>query len=168
MLLFQRFGKLIYHRLIKINMKKLNYQIDIEAPKEMVYKKMIEPETYRLWTAEFNPTSHYEGGWNKGDKIRFIGISEEGKKEGMLSEIAENIPNEFISIHHYGILDGENEIIEGPAVESWTPAYENYTFSENNGITTVIVDVDCNEEYIDYFDDTWPKALNKLKEISEK
>lgn len=149
-------------------MKKLNYQIDIQAPKEKVYKKMIGSETYSLWTSEFNPTSQFEGSWNKGDKIRFLGTSEEGKKEGMLAEIAENIPNEFISIHHYGLLDGENEITEGPLVESWTPAYENYTFSENNGTTTVRVDVDTNEEYADYFDESWPRALNKLKEISEK
>ncbi len=149
-------------------MKKLNYQIDIQASKEKVYRKMIEPETYNAWTAEFNPTSHYEGSWNKGDKIRFIGISEDGKKGGMLSEIAENIPNEYISIHHYGILEGENEITEGPQVDSWAPAYENYTFTEKNGITTVKVDVDTNEEYADYFDQTWPKALNKLKEITEE
>ncbi len=149
-------------------MKKLNYQIDIQAPKEKVYKKMIGPDTYNLWTAEFNPTSQFEGSWNKGDKIRFLGTSEEGKKEGMLAEIAENIPNEFISIHHYGLLDGENEITEGPLVESWTPAYENYSFSENNGTTTVRVDVDSNEEYADYFDEAWPKALNKLKDICEK
>lgn len=149
-------------------MKKLNYQIDIQAPKEKVYKKMIGPDTYNLWTAEFNPTSQFEGSWNKGDKIRFLGTSEEGKKEGMLAEIAENIPNEFISIHHYGLLDGENEITEGPLVESWTPAYENYSFSENNGTTTVRVDVDSKEEYADYFDEAWPKALNKLKDICEK
>ncbi len=147
-------------------MKKLHYKIDIQAPKEKVYEKMIGAETYRLWTAEFNPTSHFEGSWNKGDKIRFIGISEEGKKQGMLAEIAENIPNEFISIRHYGLVEGDIEITEGPEVESWTPAFENYSFSENNGITTVLVEVDTNENYADYFDQTWPKALNKLKEIS--
>lgn len=148
-------------------MKKLNYQIDIRAPKQKVYEKMIDRKTYKQWTAEFNPTSDFEGSWDKGSKIRFIGISDEGKKGGMLAEIAENIPSEFISIHHYGMLDGDNEITSGPAVEAWAPAYENYTFTEANGITTVTIEVDTNEEYIDYFDQTWPKALNKLKEVSE-
>ncbi len=148
-------------------MKKLSYKIDINAPASKVFETMLAPETYKQWTAEFNPTSHYEGGWNKGDKIYFIGISEEGKKEGMVSEIAENIPNKFISIRHYGILDGENEITSGPQVESWAGGLENYSFEENNGVTTVTAEVDTNEEYIDYFDKTWPKALNKLKEISE-
>ncbi len=148
-------------------MKKLNYKIDIKAPVSKVYGTMIGKETYKKWTAEFNPTSDFEGGWNKGDKIHFIGISEEGKKEGMVAEIVENIPDQYISIRHIGILDGENEITSGPQVEDWANALENYSFEENNGVTTVKVDVDTNEEYADYFDQAWPKALNKLKEIIE-
>lgn len=149
-------------------MKKLNYTIDIKAPKDLVYQKMIGKESYKQWTSEFNPTSDFEGSWEKGEGIRFIGISEEGKKEGMVARIEENIPNEFISIHHYGIVDGENEITTGKMVEDWAPAYENYTFTQEADLTRVSVDVDVNEEHRDFFDEAWPKALNKLKEISEK
>lgn len=141
--------------------------MEIKAPKERVFEKMIGKDTYKQWTAEFNPTSDFEGGWNKGDKIRFVGVTEEGKKKGMLARIEENIPNEFISIHHYGIVDGENEITEGPMVESWTPAYENYSLSQEMEITNLMVEVDVSDEHIEYFDETWPKALLKLKEISE-
>lgn len=148
-------------------MKKTSYKIDIQAPVSKVYETMIGKETYKQWTSEFNPTSDFEGGWNKGDKILFTGISQEGKKEGMVAEIAENIPNKLISIRHLGILDGENEITSGPQVEGWAGALENYSFGENDEITTVTVDVDTNEEYLDYFDSTWPKALNKLKDLSE-
>lgn len=148
-------------------MKKLSYQIDIKAPVSKVYDSMIDKDTYKQWTAEFNPTSDFEGGWNKGDKILFTG-EHEGKKGGMVAEIAENIPNKYISIRHIGILDGEEEITSGPQVEGWAGALENYSFEENEGVTTVKIDVDTNEEYLDYFDATWPKALNKLKEISEK
>lgn len=141
--------------------------MEIKAPKERVFEKMIGRDTYKQWTAEFNPTSDFEGGWNKGDKIRFVGVTEEGKKQGMLARIEENIPNEFISIHHYGIVDGENEITEGPMVESWTPSYENYSLSQEMEITNLMVEVDVSDEHIEYFDETWPKALLKLKEISE-
>jgi hypothetical protein len=148
-------------------MKKLRYKVDINAPKRDVYNKMISPETYKTWTAEFNPTSEFEGSWEKGGKIKFVGTDENGKKGGMVSEIAENIPGEFISIHHYGILDGDNEITSGPEVEKWAPAYENYTFEENNGLTTVTAEIDTNEEYEEYFNKTWPKAFARLKEICE-
>lgn len=148
-------------------MKTRHYQTDINASAAHVYETMLGPATYNQWTAEFNPTSTYEGSWETGSRIHFIGTNKEGKKEGMVAEIKENIPNQFVSIRHLGILDDGQEITEGPKVEGWAGALENYTFTETNGVTTVAVAVDTNDEYADYFNETWPKALNRLKEISE-
>lgn len=148
-------------------MEKLTYHIDINAPAVRVVEKMIGKETYRLWTAEFEPTSDFEGGWNKGDKIYFTAVDKAGKKGGMIAEIAEHIPNKFISIHHYGVLDGDVEITEGPVVEGWGDALENYSFGEKDGITTVSVEQSVKSEYVDHFNEVWPKALRKLKEIAE-
>lgn len=152
-------------------MKKIQYHININASAEQVYNTMLgmdSIETYEQWTAEFNPTSTYEGSWEKGAKIHFVGTDENGKKGGMVSEIADNIPFQFVSIRHNGILDGENEIMEGPEVERWAGGLENYAFHENNGVTTVTVESDVAEDYLDYFNTTWPKALKKLKELSEE
>lgn len=151
-------------------MKKLQYTIEINASADEVYNTMLgidNIETYNLWTAEFNPTSTYEGSWEKGSKIYFVGTDENGKKGGMVSEIVENIPNQFVSIRHYGILDGDQEITEGPEVEKWAGGLENYSFLGENGVTTVTVECDMADDYQDYFDTTWPKALKKLKELSE-
>jgi hypothetical protein len=152
-------------------MKKLQFKKDINASAEKVYNAMLgisNIETYQQWTSEFNPTSTYEGSWEKGTKIYFVGTDEKGKRGGMVSEIADNIPFQFVSIRHYGILDGENEITEGAEVEKWAGGLENYSFEENNGVTTVTVDVDTMDDYIDFFNKTFPKALDKLKEIVEK
>lgn len=40
-------------------------------------------KTYQLWTKEFNPTSTYEGNWQKGSEIFFIGTDQNGKRGGM-------------------------------------------------------------------------------------
>ena len=146
------------------------YKIKINAPASKVYNIMLgldSKKTYEAWTALFNPTSTYEGSWVKGSKMMFVGSDEHGNKSGMIAEIAENMPNRFISIRHFGIIENNQEIIDGPKVESWAGSMEDYTFSETNGVTTVTVEVGTNEEYIDYFNETWPKALNKLKELSE-
>ena len=46
---------------------------------------------------------------------------------------------------------------------------ENYTLEDKDGGTEVIIDLlNLPEEYKDMFNDMWPKALEKLKEISEK
>ena len=151
-------------------MKKLQFRKDIHASAEKVYDTMLgisNIETYQQWTAEFNPTSTYEGSWEKGTKIYFTGTDEHGKRGGMISEIADNIPFRFVSIRHYGMLDGENEITEGAEVEKWAGALENYSFDEHDGVTTVTVESDVAEDHLEYFNTTWAKALNKLKDLAE-
>jgi 4-hydroxy-3-methylbut-2-enyl diphosphate reductase IspH len=151
-------------------MEKLKYKIAINAPANKVFDLMLglsNKATYEQWTALFNPTSTYEGSWDKGFKMLFVGTNEKGEKEGMVSEIADNIPNQFISIRHYGLVQGNIEITEGPDVEKWANGYENYTFEEANNITNVTVALDTTEEFADYMNEAYPKALSKLKEICE-
>jgi hypothetical protein len=152
-------------------MTKVHFKENINASAEKVYKTMLgidDVKIYEQWTAEFNPTSTYEGKWDKGSKILFVGCDETGKRGGMVSEIAENIPNRFVSIRHYGILDGDTEIIEGPEVEKWTGGFENYSFEEKNGVTTITIEIDVTEEFMDYFNETWPRALKKIKLMCEE
>ena len=151
-------------------MKKLKFNVKINAPLSKVYDTMLgisDKSTYEKWTALFNPTSTYEGSWNKGEKIIFVGTDENGEKGGMVSEIAENIPNRFVSIRHYGILKDGKEIITGEEVEKWAGGLENYTFEEKNGSTSVRIELDAVEEFGDYFGQVYPKALDKLKEVCE-
>lgn len=151
-------------------MKKLQFRISINAPVEKVFDHMLgiqNKSTYEQWTALFNPTSSYEGNWTKGSKMLFIGTDEKGEKGGMVSEIAENIPNQFVSIRHYGLVQANVEITEGPEVEKWANGFENYSFEVNNGITKVTVDLDMTEEFMDFMNETYPRALAKLKELCE-
>lgn len=152
-------------------MKKIHFQKDIAASAEKVYEMMLglkDKTTYEHWTSAFNPTSTYEGSWEKGSKIHFVGVDEHGKKGGMVSEILEHNPAKFISIKHYGFLDGDVEVTTGEQVEKWAGGQENYTYQENGGITTVMVEMDAIDEFVDYFNTTYPAALDKLKEISER
>ena len=161
-------------------MEKLQFKVSINAPVSKVYDCMLginNKSTYEQWTSLFNPTSTYEGSWDKGNKILFLGVDEKGEKGGMVSRIAENIPNQFVSIQHYGLLKADQEITEGPEVEKWANGFENYTFEENNArpddpvgreTTTVTVDLDTTADFIDYMNKSYPKALDKLKEICEK
>lgn len=145
----------------------ISFEININAPAEKVFNTMLEDKSYREWTSVFNETSHYKGSWNKGSKILFVGCDKDGNVGGMVSKIRENIPGKFISIEHLGLLKGDEEITSGPEVSSWAGALENYNFKTSNGNTVVEVDMDSNEDFKSYFEETWPKALNKLKTICE-
>lgn len=149
-------------------MEQLHYSIVINAPKQKVWETMLEDATYRQWTEVFNPAgSYYEGEWTTGSKMLFLGPNPdpESTVSGMVARIEESRPYDFVSIRHLGeIIKGEENL--WPVVEGQEP-YENYTLREVEGGTEVLVDLNILSEYKDMFNDMWPKALEKLKEIAE-
>jgi uncharacterized protein YndB with AHSA1/START domain len=143
--------------------KKLHFETLIDAPQRVVWDTMLEPETYQRWTAEFMEGSYYEGSWEEGEDILFL--APDGN--GMKAVIEESRPHEFVSIKHLGFIKDGVEDIESLEARNWAPAYENYTLSESGGSTKVEVDLDVTPEYEQMMEEIWPKALEKLKEISE-
>ncbi len=151
-------------------MEKLHFSIAIKAPKQKVWDVMLADATYREWTDVFNPEggSYYEGNWNEGSKMLFLGPGSDGKIGGMVSRIAVNRPYEYISIEHMGEFINGHEDTTSERAKVWTEMYENYTFTEHDGVTTLKVDLDSNDMFKEMFAAMWPKALAKLKQIVEK
>jgi uncharacterized protein YndB with AHSA1/START domain len=149
-------------------MKKINLNIIINAPIEKVWNKTIELESYKEWAGEFGGGSTYEGSWDRGSKILFIGET----RDGMVSEIKENIPYAYISIQHNGYITNGIEDTTSERIKEWAPSFENYTFNDisdaDGAKTEFVLEMDATDEFYDMFMDMWPKALLKLKEISEK
>lgn len=148
-------------------MIKQHFSIDIHAPVQKVREIMLSDDWYRKRTNAFNPAwSRFEGDRSEGSKIRFLWPNpEDPTKIGwMFSEIAQNRPYEFVSIRHLGEIDGET-VKENP---EWKWILENYSFSEENGITTVSVEIDEVESFVEYMEQMRPKALASLKELCEK
>lgn len=151
-------------------MKKLHFTKQINAPKEKVWHAMLDDKSYREWTKAFSEGSYFEGSWEKGAKIQFLGPDPEtGELGGMSSRIAENKPYEFISIEHVGLVSNGVEDTTSEEAKKWAPAFENYTFVEKDDGTELQVDLDVVEdEYADMFDRMWPSALEDLKAIAER
>lgn len=141
-------------------MKPLHFSITIQAPKARVHQLMLADKTYREWTSAFAEGSCYQGSWDKGSQILFG----DGKGSGMSARIAEHRPAEFLSIEML------SEVKDGVPDEKqqWQGAFENYTYTEKNGVTTLQVDITAMpDEYVDFMTDGWHKALDKLKAICE-
>ncbi|MEK7463924.1 MAG: SRPBCC domain-containing protein [Patescibacteria group bacterium] len=150
-------------------MQKIHFSIQINAPKEKVWDTMLGDATYREWTTPFHEGSYYKGDWSEGSKMLFLGPDEASKKDGgMVSRIKKNRKYEFISIEHLGMVMGGVVDTTSDEVKKWTPAFENYTFTEKDGGTEISVEIDINEEYKAMFEDMWPKALRVLKEVAER
>ncbi len=152
-------------------MKKLEFKISINAPVQKVFDRMLgltDKVTYEQWTKAFHPTATYEGKWEKGSKMLFIGTDANGERGGMVSKVVDIIPNRFVSVQHYGIVKGNQEITEGPEVEKWGNGFENYTFEEINGHTVVVVNLDTHEDFVDYMKKAFSEALEELKKMCEE
>ncbi len=149
-------------------METLNFSIEINADKQKVWNTMLNDETYRQWTKAFHEGSYYEGSWEKGSEIHFYGPTDDkGNKEGMYARIKENVPHEFISIEHLGMI--KNGVVDTTSeeVKKWTPALENYTFVDKGDKTEVKIEMQTSEEYKKMMEEMWPKALNDLKDLCE-
>ncbi|MFF1251765.1 SRPBCC domain-containing protein [Pseudarthrobacter sp. NPDC058329] len=152
-----------------MTMQTQHFSITINAPKEKVWHAMLDDQTYREWTTAFSEGSYFEGAWEEGSKMLFLGPDPEtGVTGGMVSRIARCRPFEFVSIEHLGIMNDGVEDTTSDEARKWAPAYENYTFTEKDGMTELVVDSDTDEEQAAEFEKMWQVGLQRLKEIAER
>jgi uncharacterized protein YndB with AHSA1/START domain len=145
-------------------MQKLNFSISINAPKEKVWKMLWDDSNYRKWTSAFSEGSYAEtDNWKEGSKVLFL----DGELNGVVSQVEANKKNEFMSFKHLDEVKKGEEDTTSEKVKLWANAMENYTLKEANGVTDLKLDMDISEEYKDYFANTWPKALQQIKSLSE-
>ncbi len=150
-------------------MKTLRFSTTINAPRKKVWHTMLDDAPYRDWTSAFNPGSFYRGDWSEGSKILFLGPDPTtGTEGGMVSRIAENRLYEFISVEHLGVVQDGIEDTTSELAREWAPAYENYTFRERDGATEVQVDIDVTDDHASMFEQMWPRALSRLKQLAEE
>ena len=143
---------------------RLTYSTTINAPKDIVWRTMLEDETYRKWTSAFQEGSYAVTDWKQGSKALFLGPD----RSGMVSRVAEHRPNEYLSLEHQGIVNDGVEDTSSAEARKWAGGRENYTLRENDGRSTLTVDLDTADDHKKYFEDVWPKALAALKDLAER
>lgn len=140
-------------------MNQMHFSVDINAPREKVWKVLWDDATFRDWTSPFSATSHAVSDWNEGSPVQFL----DGSGSGMSAIIEKKRPGEFMSFRHIAeIKDGHEQ---PPA--AWSGAHEDYTLTGSNGKTTLNVDLDAAEEHRKMFEEAFPKALQRVKALAE-
>jgi hypothetical protein len=143
--------------------KHIQFTVAIKSPANVVWQHVTRPESYKQWASAFAEGSHFQGTWESGAKILFLAPN----GDGMVSEIAESRPGEFISIRHLGFIANGVEDTTSEAIRAWAPAFENYTFLSTKEGTRMVVDQDVAAEWEEYICQAWPKALEILKTLCE-
>jgi hypothetical protein len=73
-----------------------------------------------------------------------------------------------MAFKHLSELKNSKEIPVDQAAQEWTGSMETYELSQNGDATSLKVKIDVVEKFKDYFTDTFPKALQKVKQLAEK
>ena len=145
-------------------MKKHHFSVEINAPRERVWQILWDDKSYRQWTAPFHEGSHALSDWQEGSRVLFLGPN----GNGMVSRIAQLKPNEYMSFEHLGEIKDGTENFETAKEKGWAGSLENYTLNDKHGSTELLVDMDADESFGDFFQNTFPKALQRVKELAEE
>lgn len=139
-------------------MEKLSFEIQISAPPEKVWSVLWDEISYRQWTTAFTEGSFYQGTLEEGSLIKFF----DPNNNGMYSRVVKNIANTEMKFLHLGeIYDG----IEVP--QQWGEATEAYILEENEEGTQLMIRIQTPEEFKEFFEENFPKALGIIKNLSE-
>lgn len=142
----------------------LEFNIEINAPKEKVWDILWNEATYKQWTSVFCEGNYIVSDWKEGSKIQFSSPS----GDGMNSIIDKKISNEYIAFKHISEIKIFVEIPFDSKTQEWSGTMETYQLTQNNGVTILEAKMDLIEKYKDYFKATFPKGLDLVKKLSEE
>lgn len=145
-------------------MQRKKYTIQINASKEKVWQVLWSDDSYPLWTSVFSEGSHAQSDWQEGSTIRFL--SADGG--GMYSIIAKKDDNRFMSFRHDGEIKNGVDQPLNDYTRKWSGVTENYTLSQDGDVTELLIELDLIESFESYFDEHFPKALQRVKELAEE
>lgn len=144
------------------SMKEIQFSIEIHAFKEKVWDTLWQDETFRDWASVIDPETYMIGVLSEGSEVQFISAN---GGYGVTSLVEALIVNEFLLLRHQA--DTQNEGSQEREKE-WSGGKESYRLVEKNSITTLTVTFDIPPSQEDYFTHTYPKALERVKQLAEK
>lgn len=140
-------------------MQTKHFSIHINAPRNVVWHALWNDTFYREWTAIFHEGSHYVGELIEGGEILFV----DPEGSGLYSNIESMDEPVSIVFRHQGELKNREKQPPG----SWANSKEAYTLTEEDGGTLLSTELESVEEMVEFFAETFPKALALIKEIAE-
>ena len=139
---------------------RLKFSIDIKADKARIWETLWDDSSYRDWTSVFFEGSYaVANNWDEGSKVHFLAPGQ----NGIYSLIEKHVPNELISFKHIGnVVEGKEQPVDDET-KKWTGATERYALTEEKGVNTLTVEIDVMDEHLEFMTDSFPKALEKIK-----
>ena len=144
-------------------MKRLHFNIHINAVKQKVWKILWDKDTYCQWTSVFGDGYYKADEWKEGARIQFLNTS----GSGMFSEIHKLIDEQYVSFKHLGEIKDGVEMPADAATTAWAGSMEIYSLTEAGDGTDLIAELDITPDHESFFAEKFPQALQLIKELAE-
>jgi len=142
-------------------MKEMQFTIEIHATRERVWDTLWQDETLREWAGIIDPGTYMVGELKVGNEVQYIS----GNGYGVTSLVEKLVAGEFLLLRHSAdTKDSGKEERE----KEWTGGTESYSLAEKDGTTTLTVAFDVPPDLEEYFKINYPKALERVKILSER
>ena len=138
--------------------------VEIQAPKEKVWDVLLNDIFTRIWYAEFSEGTHVNTDWKLGSKAVFIDTS----GSGIVGRVMANKSYEILSIEFEGVVTQGKEDYDSLGAQQVKGAHETYILTETEGHIQLSIESDMSEDYVEMMSAAWDRALQKIKDLSEK
>ena len=147
---------------MKIN--RLEFSIDIKAPKPNIWKALWKDHSYREWAKVFYKGSYVSAdNWSEGSTVHFLGPD----RTGIYSEILFHTPHKIIQFKHIGtVAKGKEQPID-EETKKWSGTLETYSLMEEKDAATLTIEIDILDKHLDFMKDKLPLAMERIKQLSE-
>ena len=140
---------------------RLKFSVDIKAEKTTIWIALWNESSYREWASVFFEGSYaVTDDWKEGSKVHFLAPDQ----SGIYSIIEKHIPNNIIQFKHIGnVVKGKEQPIDNET-KKWSGATEIYKLTERKDTNTLAVEIDVMDEHLEFMTNTFPQALEKVKD----
>ena len=142
-------------------MNTMQFSIEINAPKQKVWDTLWQDKTFRDWAGIIDPGTYMVGDLKEGNEVQYMS-AENGY--GVTSLVDKLIPGEYLLLKHSADTQDSGARERD---KQWTGGQESYNLSEDGRVTRLTVSLDVPTELEEYFSNTYPKAMQRIKELSE-
>ena len=143
-------------------MKKIRFSVSIKASQQHVWDTLWGETTFREWAGIIDPGTYMVGELAEGSEVQFIS-SENGY--GVTSLVHKSVPGKLLILKHHA--DTKDFGIRNRA-EEWSGGEEIYELTERRGETILAATFDVPLQMEGYFQNVYPKALERVKVLAER
>ena len=147
-----------------MNRETIHKSVEIDAARENVWRVLTTPVQAGVWMSEFSEGSHVDGDFGPGETLYL----KNGEGDGLRGKVTAWSPNERLKIAYDGVLIKGAEAPDSPELEQWNGCFDAYTLSANGEKTILAIESFVPGEYAEVTAELWDKAIQKIKELSEK